>query len=105
MNIKKLAPFFIAALVIGATSFAIVSYAKNDKNDKNDSEKEKHLPVCAKGSDEENPRCNARIVIEKDSSPKVTILPAGYGPAQFRGAYQISGITTTNQTIAIVDAY
>jgi subtilase family serine protease len=52
-------------------------------------------------------RCFAHVVTDSKGTPATTILPAGYGPAQFHGAYSlpltIQG--STPQTIAIVDAY
>ncbi len=65
--------------------------------------KKPHQMVCAKGQDEV--RCHAHVVTDEKGKPDVTVSPYGLGPAQFRGAYGVSGVAGTNQTIAIVDAY
>ena len=51
--------------------------------------------------------CHAQVVADEQGNPQASSAPAGYGPAQFHGAY---GLPTTSslsksQTIAIVDAY
>jgi len=48
--------------------------------------------------------CNAHVVTDRGGSPAASTLPSGYGPAQLRGAYGLSG-ASGNATIAIVDAY
>lgn len=49
--------------------------------------------------------CHAHVVTDSHGSPKTTTAPAGYGPAQFRTAYNLPSAAATAQTIAIVDAY
>lgn len=63
-----------------------------------------HIPVCLPDG-KNSPRCHARVVVDKGGKPQATTSPTGYGPAQFLGAYNLSGNTSTNQTIAIVDAF
>lgn len=65
--------------------------------------KKNHQPVCERGQDEV--RCHARVVVDEKGKPDVTVSPYGLGPAQFTGAYGVSGNVGSNQTIAIVDAY
>lgn len=62
-----------------------------------------HQSVCGKQKDEF--RCHAQVVTDEKGKPDVTTSPYGLGPAQFLGAYNVSSATSTNQTIAIVDAY
>jgi subtilase family serine protease len=52
-------------------------------------------------------RCFAHVVTRPNGTPATTVLPAGYGPAQFHGAYALPATIqgSTPQTIAIVDAY
>src|SRR4051812_46321862 len=50
-------------------------------------------------------RCHAQVVTDAKGAPLATTAPAGYGPSQLRAAYALSPGTTSNQTIAIVDAY
>lgn len=68
------------------------------------SARDAHQPVCP-GDNKGDFRCHARVVTDSKGNPKITTTPSGYGPLQFRSAYNLSGITSTNQTIAIVDAY
>ncbi len=70
----------------------------------NNNRHEPHAAVCL-ASNPDSARCHARMIVDEHGSPKVTIAPAGYGPAQFRGAYNLSGTSVSNQIIAIVDAY
>src|SRR5262249_36382724 len=63
-----------------------------------------HIPVCP-GPQKDTFNCHARVVTDDRGSPNVTKEPAGYGPAQFRGAYRLPRLAGATQTIAIVDAY
>ena len=62
-------------------------------------------PVCPGPSAAGNANCHARVVTDHKGTPQVTPAPAGYGPAQFRGAYGLPTSAPAGQTIAIVDAY
>jgi len=93
MFFSFLALFFI----VGVLFFGNTSFAKE--------EKEHHAPVCSSSRPDE-PKCHARVVVDGKGSPQTAITPAGYGPAQLRGAYNLSGTTaSTSPIIAIVDAY
>jgi subtilase family serine protease len=48
--------------------------------------------------------CSSRVVTNAGGQPAATAAPAGYGPADIRSAYTLSGSNST-QTVAIVDAY
>ena len=67
-----------------------------------------HRAVCARGNPGDEARCHAHVVtdsrgseVEAQATPKA--VPAGYGPADLRAAYNIT--TDGTATIAIVDAY
>jgi hypothetical protein len=65
----------------------------------------RHADVCARPS-ARHASCNA--IIDEDVSGNVSpnVLPAGYGPADLRAAYQLpSGTSGAGMTVAIVDAY
>ena len=62
-------------------------------------------PVCPGPAAAGNANCHARVVTDRKGTPQVTPAPAGYGPAQFRGAYGLPASGPAGQTIAIVDAY
>jgi subtilase family serine protease len=51
-------------------------------------------------------QCFAQFIADKTSSkPTTTTLPAGYGPIQFHGAYQLPTTSANPGIIAVVDAY
>lgn len=62
-----------------------------------------HAAVCPPGGS--GVRCHAQVVIDPNGSPHATTTPSGYGPAQFLGAYGLSGTSSSSPIIAIVDAY
>lgn len=62
-------------------------------------------PVCPGPLAAGNAKCHARVVTDSKGTPQVTPAPAGYGPAQFHGAYGLPASGPAGQTIAIVDAY
>ncbi len=74
---------------------------------------ERYLPHLLKGSNRKvcdvnsakTVRCFAKVVANQSSVPTVTPLPAGYGPSQFHGAYQLPNNSTNPGTIAIVSVY
>ena len=49
--------------------------------------------------------CHALVVSDPLGKPQTSSTPAGYGPAQFHGAYSLPTTALSLQTIAIVDAY
>ncbi|MDX6638141.1 MAG: hypothetical protein QOJ01_1652, partial [Solirubrobacterales bacterium] len=52
--------------------------------------------------------CDSAVVTDAGGQPQVTSTPAGYGPTDLRGAYNLTSTALTGgsgQTIAIVDAY
>lgn len=65
---------------------------------------ESHIPVCPGPSAPGTTRCHSRVVTDQSSLPKTTSQPAGYGPIQFRGGYNLLN-ASSSATIAIVDAY
>jgi subtilase family serine protease len=62
-------------------------------------------PVCPGPVAGDSAKCHARVITDAKGAPQVTPAPAGYGPAQFRGAYGLPTSAPAGQTIAIVDAY
>ncbi len=49
--------------------------------------------------------CHSRVITDRSGTPLATSGPAGYGPADFHGAYSLPTTTTAAQTIAIVCAF
>jgi len=66
-----------------------------------------HRPVCPGPADPGSARCHARVVVDQRGLPRASAVPTGaYGPAQFRGAYNLPSTSAgSGQTIGIVDAY
>ena len=66
-----------------------------------------HKTVCPPVAGPGFARCNSEVVTDGVGGLIVSysLLTGSYGPAAFRGAYGMSGITATTRTIAIVDAY
>lgn len=62
-------------------------------------------PVCPGPVAGDGAKCSARVVTNVKGTPQITPAPAGYGPAQFHGAYGLPASGPAGQTIAIVDAY
>ena len=71
-----------------------------------------YKPVCQPTKKPGKFYCMSEIVT--DTTGKAMVLPtvhpmdltsAPYGPAQFRGAYGVTGTTSKTRTVAIVDAY
>ena len=57
-------------------------------------------PLVANGA-----RCFAHIVADDNGNVKSFATPSGYGPADLRSAYKVTGSGSASTTIAIVDAY
>lgn len=103
---KFFKPKFIAVFIVISFLLLLGIAASSPSNAQGNSQVEEHRPVCPGPASPGDTRCHARVIIDKNGNPKVTTLPAGYGPAQFLGAYNLnSGTAFTKQTIAIVDAY
>jgi subtilase family serine protease len=64
-----------------------------------------HRPVCPGPVAPGTARCHAHVIVDGHGTPATTTAPAGYGPAQWRGAYGLPSSAATSQTIGIVDAY
>ena len=66
-----------------------------------------HKPVCPGPGSSGSARCHAQVVVDDRGLPRAATVPSGaYGPAQFRGAYQLPSTSAgSGQTIGIVDAY
>ncbi len=64
-------------------------------------------PVCSLPTEPNYARCFSQVVTDSAGQLMVaaSLLTGSYGPAAFRGAYGVSGISATTRTIGIVDAY
>lgn len=65
----------------------------------------RHAAVCPAPLLVAGARCHARIVVDEAGNARSFVTPSGYGPADLRAAYKISGSGSSSTTIAIVDAY
>lgn len=96
--------FFMSLLMLGAGTFLFGKKADALPGNNQSSVAEQHKPVCAPGAKGEV-HCHSRVIVDGQGSPKVTPLPAGFGPSAFHSAYTTQTTTTSKQIIAIVDAY
>ena len=64
-----------------------------------------HSRLCSLSKTQGLASCNAYVVTDAKGNPLVSKQPQGYGPAQIRAAYNLTGKTSANTIVAIVDAY
>jgi len=92
---------FIAAIVMVSIlvfGFTLTSEAANSHSSSK--------KVCDEQSSNTSANCFARVKIDKNGRPVTTVTtPTGYGPLQFRTAYNLPTNNTNPATIAIVAAY
>ncbi|MEA3002867.1 MAG: hypothetical protein QOH81_1655 [Sphingomonadales bacterium] len=102
----------VLALACGAMTASVASADPPEKVGKNF-----RKAVCGHGNPHETARCHAHVLTDAagdeldgvadagtiDAAAAAAAVPAGYGPADLRSAYNITTDGTT--TIAIVDAY
>ena len=61
--------------------------------------------VCSLSKTQGLASCNAHVLTDAKGKLLVNQSPAGFGPSQIRGAYNLSGRASGNPIVAIVDAY
>lgn len=94
-NVFISAIVIVSALVFG---FTLTSDAANSNS--------RNKKVCTEQLLENSANCYARVKVDKDGQPTVTLTtPIGYGPTQFRTAYSLPANSINPATIAIVAAY
>jgi len=96
LRTRSIAAFFVGAVAVTASLPGAASAAPPAQPQR---------PVCPGPVGLDAARCHAHVVTDAKGTPNAASAPKGYGPAQFRGAYQLPAGATTPQTIAIVDAY
>lgn len=103
MNRLYPAAFISAGLILGGASSASAQAVER-------SGKTYHVAVCPGPAAPGDARCHAHVVtdrdgnhLERNASPNVT--PSGYGPADLRSAYAVTGVGSASTIVAIVDAY
>jgi subtilase family serine protease len=102
---------FSAGLVCGAAANASAQAAANaSARAVERSGATYHIAVCPGPAAPGDARCHARLVtdragnpLERAASPAIT--PSGYGPADLRAAYAVTGTGSATTIVAIVDAY
>ncbi len=63
------------------------------------------MHVCSLPQPAGYARCHSVVLVDNSAKPLVANNPSGYGPTEFRTAYQLTGTAKAPTTIAIVDAY
>ena len=64
-----------------------------------------HRPVCPGPAGPGSARCHSHIIVDRSGNVVTNTTPPGYGPAQFRSAYNLTSSGSSSITIGIVDAY
>lgn len=65
----------------------------------------RHSAVCADLGKAGVAHCHAHMVMVDASAPVALATPAGFGPADLRSAYAVTGSGNSNTVVAIVDAF
>ncbi len=97
--------FLIAAAALGAASAASAQQVMVERSGHTF-----HTRVCAGPDIAGYARCHSHVVTDYRGNIIVhnvtrNITPSGYGPADLRSAYAVSGSGSSATTVAIVDAY
>ncbi|HTM19904.1 MAG TPA: S53 family peptidase [Kofleriaceae bacterium] len=97
----------LVVLSIGWSVTACMDVEDGDSPDTDTLEKpvNSHAAVCPGPAGAGSARCHARVIVDGTGQPLATGGPSGFGPADLRDAYGISGSGSSSTTIAIVDAY
>ena len=62
-------------------------------------------PVCPGPAAFGTARCHSHVTTDRKGNPRAAAAPSGYGPVQFRTAYNLPASASKVQTIGIVDAF
>jgi len=65
----------------------------------------RYKDLCPKTNDPLAIRCFGKVIVSQTDNPFTTTQPAGFGPAEFRKAYNVSGKATGDPIVAIIDSY
>jgi subtilase family serine protease len=110
MKIQQSAYHFAVTISVLALLLAPVSFSAAQRPDNKRladflaKHQGRHQRVCDVAGKDDTASCDARVTVDSQGSPITNALPVGYGPTQFRGAYNLTNANSI-QTIAIVDAY
>ncbi|HEX8931841.1 MAG TPA: S53 family peptidase [Patescibacteria group bacterium] len=100
---KKLILAFFLIVVVGLFAQKLV-FAQGQQSKFELDREHQHRSVCQSGENRFN--CTAKVIVDGKGNPLVRQnSPTGYGPLQLLGAYNLSGISSTTKTLAIIDAY
>jgi subtilase family serine protease len=104
---RFLVAFLVLTFIVLSATFSVFTKLSNAQVTPNfqAAAGQSNKPVCPGPAGNGETRCHARVIVDDKGNPNATTGPTGYGPAQFLGAYNLSPLTSTNRTIAIVDAY
>ncbi|HVA96139.1 MAG TPA: S53 family peptidase [Candidatus Acidoferrales bacterium] len=65
----------------------------------------RYVDLCPQTNSPLIARCFGEAIVDETATPFTTGKPAGFGPAEFRKAYGVSGEASKSPIVAIVDAY
>jgi len=92
---------FLAAIFV-AGGLSLISFGKAAMGPVG--QNKNHIPVCLPGGSDAA-RCHARVIVDEHGKPQASTAPVAYSPNQLRSAYNLTGLGSPSQVIAIVDAY
>ncbi len=90
----------IAGVLLAAGAMLVQAKGNDPVKEKH----QRHAAVCL-GRVEDSASCHAHVIIDEQGQAKAAVVPSGYGPVQFHGAYAVPTTVSGQRIIAIVDAY
>jgi subtilase family serine protease len=105
MNLGRRNLLFVVSLGVAAATAGITEVQAATTDIQVSADGTRHAAVCPVATAAETARCHARVVVDDAGQPRITATPSGYGPADLRSAYVISGSGAASTLIAVVDAY
>ena len=83
----------------------VITITENSSSQPDLPEQGASMQVCSLPQPAGYARCHSVVLVDNSAKPLVANIPSGYGPTEFRTAYQLTGTAKAPTTIAIVDAY
>ena len=105
MILKEGLPYRLMGLLVGAVISTAALAQQSSGVEAGLRAPVRHIEVCPGPSAPEFARCFSHIVVDASNQAIESVTPAGYYPADLRGAYNVTASGTSSATIAIVDAY
>jgi len=95
----------IVSLGVTATTAGVAEGKAAADNAYTDGSSVRSAAVCPGTVEAQVARCHSRVVVDASGGAQITVTPSGFGPADLRSAYGVTGSGSLSTVIAIVDAY